>query len=101
MLVKKKKFLCKQIFIKKYFLANELLARIKLSLFNNLETNCKSRLLSGMLAREKTRKYYFTKERLQCLVTSKLKVPNKKLRISRFFLAKHADSLKLTKLTKV
>jgi hypothetical protein len=95
-LLKKKNKFIKQKLLKEYYKPIEFSELLKKSLFKNHFINYKSRLSFSIQKNYNLFNLFKTLQRLICLVTLSVKVPNKKFNYSRFYLNKQLNKLTIS-----
>ena len=89
-MIKKKKFIFEERFLKKKFIKEELTLLVYKSLVSNYELKAQSRISYQRLL---TTQQFHTRQKLRCFMTLSKRVPNSKLMLSRYYLVKYADKL--------
>ena len=100
MLKKNKKFY-NQFIYQNLFANQSLISLIKKSFRENFEYNPKKRATINPCSYYPFKEAYCTRQKLRCLITQTKSVPTRRLHVSRFYLAKYADSLKMSSISKI
>ena len=102
MLIKKKNFKKKQLILKHIYKKKELFLKLQKSLLLNHYNNYIFRLSFSVNISNysKIKNKFKTNQKLICLITLGKKVPSKHFFLSRFFLNKQLNSLKINNVSK-
>ena len=83
---------------KHIFISFELQNLVRKSIRRNTESLPITRFILYKTSKQQLNYPYISKQRLYCFISFRNRVPNSRLNLCRFFLAKHGDNLNLSRL---